>query len=398
MMLKNQNEFYKACFNSMQVGILVYNRTKEILISNNPLLNIFGYLEDELQSKKVNILFKNTSFIDDFINNSAAKKFNTAVEIIGLQKSGLEIPVEIVFGKIKYNSQTYYKLLISDISLRKKKETKILNLTSRLEDEIKLRNTELENAIDQLKASLKNENELNILKDKLTEIENQINDNNLIDSEISSRLAINNSQNLKIDEILLKKTIYNYKKGETIYCKGNLSNHIFLIKKGDVKTYKINDQGKEFITGFYTNHQYFGYSSFVKHKSHFENSKAINNVKLYKINKNEISTIINNNSKILYEFINLLASDLIQVKEQLLLLAYASVRKKTARTLLKMVKNKPLNFSDEIEISRSNLANTIGVANETLIRTLQDFKKEKLISDTKKKIKIIDKDKLLKIQ
>ena len=398
MMLKDQNEFYKACFNSMQVGILVYNSTKEILISNNPLLHVFGYLNNELQSKKVNTLFKNTSFIDDFINNSEAKKFNSAVEIIGLQKSGLEIPVEIVFGRIEYNSQTYYKLLISDISLRKKKETKILNLTSRLEDEIKLRNQELEKAIDQLKSSFKNENELNILKDKLAEIENQLKDNNLIDNGVSNRLIINSSQNLKIDKILLNKTVYKYKKGETIYCKGNLSNHIFLIKKGDVKTYKINDQGKEFITGFYTNNQYFGYSSFVKHKSHFENSKAIGNVKLYKINKNEISTIINNNSKILYEFIDLLASDLIQVKEQLLLLAYASVRKKTARTLLKMVENTPSKFREEIEISRSDLANTVGVANETLIRTLQDFKKEKLISDNKKKIRIIDKDKLLKIQ
>lgn len=199
-------------------------------------------------------------------------------------------------------------------------------------------------------------------------------------------------------ELLAKKRVYSYKKGDTIYCKGNLSNHLFLLKKGIVKTYKINEQGKEFITGYFHNNQYFGYSSFVKHDSHFENSKAVSTVQLYKITKDEITGLIATNPEIVYDFIDLLASNLIDVKEQLILLAYASVRKKTARTLLNLSEKYAINSEGDIKITRGNLANFIGIAKETLIRTLHDFKEENLIVESNKGIKLIDKTKLYKIQ
>ena len=205
-------------------------------------------------------------------------------------------------------------------------------------------------------------------------------------------------KNIKnIDQFLAQKKIYKYKKDETIYCRGNQSNHIFLIKKGLIKTFKINELGKEYITGFFTNEQYFGYSSFAKQLPHFENSVAITNTQLYKINQDEITAIVNNNPQVVFNFINLLASNLIEVKEQLILLAYGSVRKKTAVTLLKLLEKYPLKHKNELTISRKNLANSIGVAKETLTRTLQDFKAEKLIELTSKSIKIINKTKLVKV-
>jgi len=213
-----------------------------------------------------------------------------------------------------------------------------------------------------------------------------------------SNKTISNHSSNNLKEFLSTKTIYKYKKDENIYCKGNLSNHVFLIKKGEIKTYKINDHGKEFITGLFSSSDFFGYSSFIKQKPHFENSKAITNVQLYKINKNEIDQLTKLNPSLLFNIIDVLASDLINVKEKLLLIAYGSVRYKTAATLLNLSKKLPLKMNGEIKITRSNLANTIGIAKETLIRTLHDFKIEKVISESKNGIKIIDKNKLMKVQ
>lgn len=200
-----------------------------------------------------------------------------------------------------------------------------------------------------------------------------------------------------IDQYLAKKKVYLFKKDETIYCEGNLSNHIFLIKKGTVKTYKTNENGKEFNTGYYTNKQYFGYSSFVKKIPHFENSKAITETQLYKISKDEITSILNNNHHVLYNFIDLLTSTTIANTSQLTLLAYGSVRKKTAITLLNLLKNYPEVKNNEIFITRLNLANSIGIAKETLTRTLHDFKEEKLIDLSNKSLTILNKELLLKI-
>lgn len=212
------------------------------------------------------------------------------------------------------------------------------------------------------------------------------------DSPISQHKNLLSIKNF--EQFLDQKKCYYYKKGATIYCQGNQSSHIFLIKKGYVKTYKTNTSGKEFITGFYKNRQYFGYASFARNMPHVENSKALVNTQLYKISKDEITAIINNNHHVIFNFINLLAGNLNDAKEQLLLMAYGSVRKRSARTLLNLLENQSNSFGNKIEIKRSDLANTIGIAKETLIRTLRDFKRENLIEITPKEILILDKESL----
>ena len=200
------------------------------------------------------------------------------------------------------------------------------------------------------------------------------------------------------DQFLNQKKVYTYLKNETIYCEGNQSNHIFLIKKGLVKVYKMNELGKELITGIFSNNQYFGYTSFIKNLPHFENSTAITKTELYKITRDEIVSIINNNHQVLYDFIEMLANNLIEFKDQMLVLAYGSVREKTAFALLNLSEKSQFKSKKEIKISRSDLAKSIGIAKESLIRTLHDFKEENLISIAKEKIIISDKKRLQKVR
>lgn len=208
------------------------------------------------------------------------------------------------------------------------------------------------------------------------------------------KLLINN----ELNKMLSTKKIYHFSPNETIYCAGNKSNHIFLIKNGTVKTYETDNNGKEFITSFFTSEQYFGYTSFIKNEPHFENAKAITSAFIYKISKEEIINEIQKNNQILFNFMDVIVNDLIKVKKQIILLAYASVRKKTAETLLYFNYNFPIKKGTTITINRTDLADSIGIAKETLIRTLHDFKKEKLISLAQKSITILDENKLKKVQ
>ena len=78
-------------------------------------------------------------------------------------------------------------------------------------------------------------------------------------------------------------------------------------------------------------------------------------------------------------------------------MAYGSVRKKTARTILlfsQKIRRYPM---QSIRISRSDLASVAGMAPESLIRTLSDFKKEGLIEIEGRNIKILDVEALKRI-
>lgn len=193
-------------------------------------------------------------------------------------------------------------------------------------------------------------------------------------------------------KVFIRKEKFKFRKGTTIYCEGNNSNHIFYIIKGEIKTFKDNEDGKELITGIYKNRNFFGFTSFIENRSYYENAVTLTDTTLIKITKLEFLKLVKENPQLSLHFLDILSENLDRVKEHLIHLAYDSVRKKTADILLQL--NKLNENNHLIEISRSNLAKFIGIAKETLIRTLTEFKDEKIIESKRNSIKIIDLKKL----
>ncbi len=96
------------------------------------------------------------------------------------------------------------------------------------------------------------------------------------------------------------------------------------------------------------------------------------------------------------KFIKLLGKNIAEKENQLLGLAYNSLRKKVAEALMQLQKKykKSENEKFTIDISRDNLATIAGTATESLIRTLSDFRSEKLIDIINGSILIINEKKL----
>lgn len=96
------------------------------------------------------------------------------------------------------------------------------------------------------------------------------------------------------------------------------------------------------------------------------------------------------------KFIRLLAKNVAEKEEQLLGLAYNSLRKRVADALMTLQQKykKANNEKFSIQISREDLANIAGTATESLIRTLSDFKSEKLIEIHAGEIVIVNEKKL----
>jgi len=166
MILNENTSFYKVCFDSMHVGIIVFDSDKNIVLANNPSAQLFGYSQQQILNHKINPLFKDHSIFDLFINNPNAKVFQSPIELKGITQNGSTIFTELSLGEMEYENKHYYKILISDISLRKEKEKEINHLNVRLAGELKIKNNELKKTIQQLKISLNKEIELNSLKTK----------------------------------------------------------------------------------------------------------------------------------------------------------------------------------------------------------------------------------------
>ncbi len=192
------------------------------------------------------------------------------------------------------------------------------------------------------------------------------------------------------------RNINRYKKKQTIYTEGNHPNRLYYVIKGKVKTFKTNEDGKDLVTDLFSPGDFLGHVALLAGTAYQDTAEALEETEVAIIPKEDFDELVNKNAEVTRKFIQLLAKNIFAKETQLLGLAYNSLRKKVADAILLLQKkyqdNKEENFA--IDISRENLATIAGTATESLIRTLSDFRSEKLIDIQEGRINIINKRKL----
>jgi CheY-like chemotaxis protein len=226
---------------------------------------------------------------------------------------------------------------------------------------------------------------LDILQEKYQPGEQGVN-------EFMKELKVSGFLNMHLDnydsEDLSKKQI--------LYSEGKRPKYLYYLKKGKIKTFKVHDDGKEYITNLYSEGDFIGYLALLESRSYDDTAEVLEEAEVAMVPSEDFLTAVYTDMSIAGKFIRLIANDVKEKEERLLHLAYDSLRKRVAKALVDIHTkfNKDKSGSNSIDISREDIAQYIGTATESLIRTLSDFKSEKLIEIKEGKIKIINLEKL----
>jgi len=191
--------------------------------------------------------------------------------------------------------------------------------------------------------------------------------------------------------------IIEYKKKQIVYAEGQHPNKLYYIESGKVKVYKTSDGGKELIIGLLSAGDFFGHIPLIENTVYEEFAETLEESYIRVIPKKEFEHLLTHNQEVALKVIKLLANNISEKEQQLVALAYHSLRKRVADALLTLKKKYAIESDTNpfsISISREDLANIAGTATESLIRTLSDFKAEKLIEIKEGKIVILEEKKL----
>jgi CRP/FNR family cyclic AMP-dependent transcriptional regulator len=192
------------------------------------------------------------------------------------------------------------------------------------------------------------------------------------------------------------RPVDDYKKKHILYSEGQRPRVLYYIVKGKVKIYKINAEGKELIIQICNDGDFFGYTSILEEVNYQENAAILEDSSLMLIPAAEFLQLVTSDTSIARQFIRLIVKNVISKEEDLLNLAYNSLRKKVAYGLVQYITS--LKEADKktgtLNLSRKEMAQMIGVATESFIRTIADFKTERLLDIIDGKIIILNENKL----
>lgn len=189
--------------------------------------------------------------------------------------------------------------------------------------------------------------------------------------------------------------IESYNKKQILYQEGKRPRYLFYLVKGKVKGFKTHEDGKEYITDLFSEGDFMGYPSLIEDKNYDDSTSVLEDAEIMQVPREDFLQMIYGDINIAAKFIRIITQNVKEKEERLLNLAYSSLRKRVAKALVEIqVKFSPSGEGKPIEISREDIAHYVGTATESLIRTLSDFKAEKLIEIRDGKILISNLDKL----
>ncbi|MGB0523567.1 MAG: response regulator [Flammeovirgaceae bacterium] len=208
---------------------------------------------------------------------------------------------------------------------------------------------------------------------------------------------VNHLQHVKnLEDAVKNRQTTLFRKKQEVFSEGSYPHEVFFIKSGKVKLSKMNADGKEYITDLLGEGDFMGHLAILENTKHTETASILEDAEITRVSRNDFYDLVHLNRDISTQFIKLLSDNIREKEERLLQLAYSSVRQRAADALLllKARYQKEPSKDFKMSITRDDLANIVGTATESLIRTLSDFKDEGLVSINGGEITILDEVKL----
>lgn len=194
------------------------------------------------------------------------------------------------------------------------------------------------------------------------------------------------------DIALLNKSMvtHSYKKGEILFREGSYPTGIYYIRRGKVKKYNTDKEGREQIFYVYREGELFGYHALLSEEKFTDTASTIEEAIISFIPKDDFLEAIQVSSILSNRLLKVMSHEFGVLVNGLSVLAQKTVRERLAVSLLvlrdKYKKENQNNIPVELDLSRDDLSKFVGTARETLVRLIHDFKEEGLIETKGRKI------------
>jgi CRP-like cAMP-binding protein len=202
-----------------------------------------------------------------------------------------------------------------------------------------------------------------------------------------------------LEEFSRHKTVNRYKKGQIICYEGNRAFGLYCIYSGHVKLYKTGVDGKQQIVRISGPGDILGYRSLFAEEPYHATAEALEDCEICCIDRNAFFPVLSKNPDLALNILRKLSRELRAAEDLATSIAQRSVRERMAELLLmlketygKAVKKGTL---IDLKLTREEMAEMIGITQETAIRLLSDFKKDGIIEVKEREITILNPTALL---
>ena len=208
-------------------------------------------------------------------------------------------------------------------------------------------------------------------------------------------LGLNNQDLVKLDSIIERSQ--NYKRGHALFNTEQAFKSLFVVRSGSFKTTISAAGGRDQVTGFYFPGEFIGLDA-IHQQNYQSNAKSLESSSVCELPFDNMEELGKGMPQLQIQMLTRISKELAGDKSFMLLLGKKTADEKLATFLLSLSKRfQKRGFSAtefQLSMSRSDIANHLGLAVETISRLFSRFQEEGLISVAGKTLSMNDIEKL----
>ena len=187
-----------------------------------------------------------------------------------------------------------------------------------------------------------------------------------------------------VQETVLKKykaRLVKLRKGEVVFQQGDAATNFHIVKSGKVKMITYNDEGKEFVQGYFTENQSFGEPPFFNNLPYPATAIAVTESEVWKCPYESFMNLLRENFEIHLKLTQALSGRLVY-KSMMLSEIAGEESEHRLTTLIEYFRREDgvsRNQPYKVPFTRQQLADMTGLRVETVIRSIKAMEQKKTL-------------------
>jgi len=194
-----------------------------------------------------------------------------------------------------------------------------------------------------------------------------------------------------LDSIVRRKAVF--KRGQLLFRQGKRFDYIYAIRSGSVKSYLGTGDGRTQITAFHIAGDVLGLGALAA-REYTCDARALETTSVCMVDVAQFEELAKEIPSLQYQMLTIMGRQIRHDEELMLLLGKRSAEEKLAGYLLGLSRRyasrnySPTEF--HLSMSRGDIGNYLGIAEETVCRVLARFREEKLITTHRRHTRLND--------
>ena len=211
-------------------------------------------------------------------------------------------------------------------------------------------------------------------------------------------MGLDSADTSLLDRYVKRK--YMLKRGQVLYRAGEEFTSVYSIRSGSVKTYISTEDGRLQITGFHVPGELLGLNAIGENRYNCE-AVALEATSVCKISLDCFQELARQIPSVHYEMLKMMSKEIKHHQDLMLLLGKMTAEERLATYLLSLSRRFALrNYSPNqfnLSMSRGDIGNYLGIAEETVCRIFTRFQDDGLIIIDRRHIILNDMERLCAI-